>query len=42
MTATVHWSVTWAGAGQAGIFAGLSTTATANVAVGESQALNSK
>ena len=42
VTATVHWSVTWAGAGQAGIFAGLTTTATATVPVAESQALNSK
>ncbi len=42
VTATVHWSVTWAGAGQAGIFPGLTTTATATVPVAESQALNSK
>lgn len=42
VTATVHWSVTWAGAGQAGAFAGLTTTATVNVPVAESQALISK
>ncbi len=41
VTATVHWSVTWAGAGQAGTFAGLTTTATVNVPVAESQALTS-
>lgn len=41
VTATVHWSVTWAGAGRAGTFAGLSTTATAAVPVAESEALNS-
>ncbi len=42
VTATVHWSVTWAGAGQAGTFAGLTTTTTVNVPVAESQALTSK
>lgn len=42
VTATVHWSVTWAGAGQAGTFAALTTTATVNVPVAESQALTSK
>jgi len=42
VSATVHWSVTWAGAGQAGTFAGLTTTATVNVPVAESQALTTK
>ena len=40
VTATVHWTVSWSGAGQAGAFPDLTTTATARVPVGESQALN--
>ena len=40
VTATVHWSVTWAGAGQRGVLAGLTTTATLPVAVAESESLN--
>jgi hypothetical protein len=39
VTATVHWSVSWAGAGQHGTFPGLTTTATVQVPVAESQAL---
>ncbi|WP_434447656.1 hypothetical protein [Lentzea sp. E54] len=37
---TVHWTVTWAGAGQSGTFPDLTTTATAAFRVTESQALN--
>jgi hypothetical protein len=40
VTATVHWSVTWAGNGQGGTFADLATTTAAGVPVTESQALN--
>ena len=40
VTATVRWSVSWAGAGQRGTFAGLATTAAVRVPVGESEALN--
>lgn len=39
VSATVSWSVSWAGAGQAGTFPGLTTTATVRVPVAESQAL---
>jgi hypothetical protein len=39
MTATVRWSVSWAGGGQTGALPGLTTTATARVPVAESQAL---
>ena len=39
VTATVHWTVAWAGAGQAGTFPELTTTATVQVPVAESQAL---
>lgn len=39
--ATVHWSVSWSGAGQGGTFPGLTTTASARVPVAESQALTS-
>jgi hypothetical protein len=38
-TVTVHWSVTWAGAGQTGAFNDLTTTSSAAVAVGESEAV---
>jgi hypothetical protein len=40
VAATVHWTVTWAGAGQAGAFPDLTTTGTAAFTVAESQALN--
>ncbi|MCX4561653.1 hypothetical protein [Streptomyces phaeochromogenes] len=40
MSATVHWTVTWAGAGQSGVFPDLTTTSTAAFRVAESQALN--
>jgi hypothetical protein len=40
VTATVTWSVTWAGGGQGGAFPALTTTATAAFRVGESQAVN--
>nr|MDT0665536.1 hypothetical protein [Micromonospora sp. DSM 115978] len=33
VTATVRWDVTWAGAGQAGVFPGLTTTSTVQVRV---------
>ncbi len=39
VTATVHWSVAWAGAGKGGTFPDLTTTATRQVPVAESQAL---
>jgi len=42
VTATVHWSVSWSGAGQAGTFPDLTTTATARVPVAESQALTTR
>ncbi|SFK53804.1 hypothetical protein SAMN05421835_123119 [Amycolatopsis sacchari] len=38
--ATVHWSVTWSGAGQGGTFPGLTTAGTSSFVVLESQALN--
>ena len=40
VTATVTWTVTWAGAGQAGTFPGLTTTGAAAFPVAESQAVN--
>jgi hypothetical protein len=40
VTATVHWTVAWAGAGQGGVFPDLTTTGTAAFRVAESQALN--
>jgi hypothetical protein len=40
VSATVHWTVTWAGAGQSGVFPDLTTTSTAAFRVAESQALN--
>lgn len=40
VSATVHWTVTWAGAGQGGTFPDLTTTGTAAFTVAESQALN--
>ncbi|MFT7837725.1 hypothetical protein Q5530_16445 [Saccharothrix sp. BKS2] len=40
VSATVHWTVTWSGAGQGGTFPGMTTTGTASFRVAESQALN--
>ncbi|GAA5110823.1 hypothetical protein GCM10025762_19140 [Haloechinothrix salitolerans] len=40
VAATVHWTVTWAGAGQGGTFPDLTTTGNAAFRVAESQALN--
>lgn len=40
VTATVHWSITWSGAGQAGTFPDMTTQAGAAFPVAEAQALN--
>lgn len=40
VNATVHWTVTWSGAGRGGTFPDLTTTSNATFAVAESQALN--
>jgi hypothetical protein len=40
VTATVHWSITWSGAGQSGTFPDMTTTATVAFRVVESQAIN--
>ncbi len=40
VAATVHWSVTWSGAGESGTFPEMTTTAATRLRVGESQALN--
>ncbi|MFC8429264.1 hypothetical protein [Streptomyces sp. NPDC057253] len=40
VSATVHWTVSWAGAGQSGVFPDLTTTSDAEFRVAESQALN--
>lgn len=40
VSATVHWTVTWSGAGQGGTFPDLTTTSRASFAVAESQAVN--
>jgi hypothetical protein len=40
VSATVHWTVTWSGAGQGGVFPDLTTTGNAAFRVAESQALN--
>jgi hypothetical protein len=40
VAATVHWTVTWAGAGQGGAFPGMTTTGNAAFRVAEAQALN--
>lgn len=40
VAATVHWTVTWSGAGQSGTFPDLTTTGNAAFTVAESQALN--
>ena len=42
VTVTVRWSVTWAGAGQSGTFADLTTSATAHAPVAEAQALTTR
>ncbi|MEV8440088.1 hypothetical protein AB0425_22145 [Actinosynnema sp. NPDC051121] len=40
VTATVHWTVTWSGAGQGGTFPDMTTTGNVTFRVAESQALN--
>ncbi len=40
VTATVHWSISWSGAGQSGTFPGMTTTTSVTFRVAESQALN--
>ncbi|MFC5107569.1 hypothetical protein [Kibdelosporangium philippinense] len=40
VSATVHWTVTWSGAGQSGTFPGMTTTSNAAFRVAEAQALN--
>jgi hypothetical protein len=40
VTATVHWTVTWSGAGQAGVFPDMTTVGAAAIRVAESQAIN--
>ena len=40
VTATVHWTVTWSGAGQGGTFPDMTTSGNAAFRVAESQALN--
>jgi hypothetical protein len=40
VSATVHWSVSWSGAGESGTFPDLTTTSSARFRVAESQALN--
>jgi len=42
VSVTVHWAVTWAGAGQSGTFPDLTTASTARFRVAESQALNTR
>lgn len=42
VSATVHWAVTWSGAGQSGAFPELTTTSSARFRVVESQALNTR
>jgi hypothetical protein len=39
VTATVHWTVTWSGAGQAGVFPDMTTTSATTFPVAESQAV---
>jgi hypothetical protein len=41
-TVAVRWNVRWSGAGQTGVFPGLTTTASTTLRVAESQALNSR
>lgn len=40
VTATVHWTVSWAGAGTGGVLPGLTTTVTAPLAVGQIESVN--
>jgi hypothetical protein len=40
VTATVHWTVSWSGAGQGGTFPDMTTTGSTTFRVAESQALN--
>jgi len=40
VSATVHWTVRWSGAGQSGVFPDLTTTSTTALRVAEVQALN--
>ena len=40
VTATVHWAVTWSGAGRAGAFPDMTTTVATTFPVAESQAVN--
>jgi len=40
VTATVHWTITWSGAGQGGAFPDMTITGSAGFRVAESQALN--
>jgi len=40
VTATVDWSVSWSGGGQAGVLPGLTSTSAVVLRVTESQALN--
>lgn len=42
VTATVEWTVTWSGAGQSGVFPGLTTSSSTDVRVAESHALNTR
>lgn len=39
VTATVHWTVTWSGAGQSGVFPNMTTTGSAAFRVAESQGI---
>ncbi|WP_246127716.1 hypothetical protein [Amycolatopsis rhizosphaerae] len=40
VTATVHWTVTWSGAGQSGTFPDMTTTGNSTFRVAEARALN--
>jgi hypothetical protein len=40
VTAAVHWTITWSGAGQGGNFPDITTQATVGFRVAESQAIN--
>jgi len=40
ITATIHWTVTWSGAGQAGTFDDLASMDSVSLRVAESQAIN--
>lgn len=40
VTATVHWTVSWAGAGAGGVLPALTTTVTAHLAVGQIESVN--